>query len=329
MANQGPAPVEGIGATGHAPKAAATGGATEGQQAQAIHDAKKQTGTDNNANNGGDAAPVGDQAQLSPDAQHQLEAEAQKKKQEEEERQQAEIEAKQHEIEQTKQQIQQAEAQGDKAKVQQLTTQLHQQESDLAGLFDPPAAAAAPAATSGTSPLIPPPAGGFRGFGGGSGGGFNPMARFNGGAPIGFEPGGPRSTPVANPNVQIPDFGKNANKAQIGQMLDKASEKYGIPDNILKAVAWQESGWNSKALSFDGQHGKGVMQIDDRSHEFARTPDVFDPAKNIDYGAEYLKSLYDKTGSWQEALKRYNGGGDYPPKVLALADQQPWTKYTG
>ena len=107
-------------------------------------------------------------------------------------------------------------------------------------------------------------------------------------------------------------------------MLDAASQKYGIPPNVLKAVAWQESKWNAKALSFDGQHGKGVMQIDDRFHQFARTPDVFDPAKNIDYGAKYLSDLYQKTGSWSAALKRYNGGSDYPPKVLALAQQQPW-----
>jgi soluble lytic murein transglycosylase-like protein len=111
-------------------------------------------------------------------------------------------------------------------------------------------------------------------------------------------------------------------------MLDAASDKYGIPPNILKAVAWKESRWRPGALSFDGQHGKGVMQIDDRFHQFAKTQDVFDPAKNIDYGAKYLADLYEKTGSWSAALKRYNGGSDYPPKVLALAEQRPWKRYT-
>lgn len=132
---------------------------------------------------------------------------------------------------------------------------------------------------------------------------------------------------AANPNKEIPDFGKNPNKAEIGKMLDASSEKYGIPPNVLKAVAWQESTWNPDAKSFDGQHGKGVMQIDDRFHEFARTPDVWDPKKNIEYGSKYLKSLYDQTGDWNAALKRYNGGSDYPPKIMALAQQQPWTQY--
>ncbi|HXE73124.1 MAG TPA: transglycosylase SLT domain-containing protein, partial [Candidatus Nitrosotenuis sp.] len=156
------------------------------------------------------------------------------------------------------------------------------------------------------------------------GGGANP---FGAGAPGGQGLAGQQPAPPANPNVQIPNFGKNPDKAQINQMLEAAAQKYGIPPNILKAVAWQESGWNPRALSFDGQHGKGIMQIDDRFHEFARTPDVFDPAKNIDYGARFLANLYKQTGSWSGALKRYNGGSSYPPKILALAEQRPWERY--
>ncbi len=130
-----------------------------------------------------------------------------------------------------------------------------------------------------------------------------------------------------NPNVEIPDFGRNPSKAQIGQQLEAAAEKYGIPPNILKAVAWQESTWNPQAKSFDGQHGKGVMQIDDRWHEFAKTDAVFDPKQNIEYGTKYLASLYEKTGSWEAALKKYNGGSSYPPKIMAHAESQPWKQY--
>jgi len=135
--------------------------------------------------------------------------------------------------------------------------------------------------------------------------------------------------PQANGATQIPSFGANPSKAQIGQQLSAAAQKYGIPENILKAVAWQESTWNARALSFDGQHGKGVMQIDDRYHNFAKTQDVFDSAKNIDYGAKYLADLYKQTGSWTAALKRYNGGSSYPPKIMALSEKQPWKQYGG
>lgn len=116
-------------------------------------------------------------------------------------------------------------------------------------------------------------------------------------------------------------------RVEINARIEKVAERVGVPADLVKAVAWQESTWNPKALSFDGQHGKGVMQIDDRFHEFAKTPDVFDPKKNIEYGANYLSNLYKETGSWTAALKRYNGGSSYPPKILALADRQPWQQY--
>lgn len=143
----------------------------------------------------------------------------------------------------------------------------------------------------------------------------------------GVNPGGmPTNLDGSQPtNGTIPNFGPNPSKAQIGQMLDAAAAKYGIPPDILKAVAWQESRWNPRATSFDGGHGKGIMQIDDRFHQFAKTPQVFDPAANIDYGARFLKQKYDETGSWEAALKRYNGGSAYPPIVMAHAQRKPWT----
>lgn len=115
-------------------------------------------------------------------------------------------------------------------------------------------------------------------------------------------------------------------KAQIERLLVAAAQKYGIPPDILKAVAWQESRWNPRATSFDGGHGKGVMQIDDRFHEFAKTPQVFDAAANIDYGARFLKEKYDETGTWEKAMERYNGGSDYPPIVMAHVRNRPWSQ---
>lgn len=171
--------------------------------------------------------------------------------------------------------------------------------------------------------------GGFGGPGGGAQPFNNSLNNFLGNSPGGGAPGGGGvgGARPANPNAQIPSFGANPSKQQVGQMLDAAAEKYGIPPNILKGVAYQESGWRANASSFDGGHGKGIMQIDDRYHEFARTNAVWDPAQNINYGANYLKSLYEQTGSWEAALKRYNGGSSYPPKIMAHAQNQPWRQW--
>lgn len=167
-----------------------------------------------------------------------------------------------------------------------------------------------------------------------------------GGMPMGFPGGGyqnfsppggagcfnPGFGPMqANPGAQIPNFGPNPSKAQIDQMLNAACQKYGVPPEIAKAVAYKESGWNPRASSFDGGHGKGIMQIDDRSHAFARGPQVWDPAANIDYGVRLLAQNFKRTGNWREAVRRYNGSGPmaerYANSVMNMTQTRPWTRF--
>src|ERR1017187_8967015 len=91
-------------------------------------------------------------------------------------------------------------------------------------------------------------------------------------------------------------IGGHFSKSQLSAMFDKAAKKFHVPANLLKAVAYHESGWDPRAKSYDGHHGKGVMQIDDRSHKFAKTPAVWNPAENIDYGARLLSDLHQEAG---------------------------------
>lgn len=106
--------------------------------------------------------------------------------------------------------------------------------------------------------------------------------------------------------------------------LERSASTHGVPPTLLKAVAWKESTWNPKALSFDGQHGKGLMQIDDRYHDFASTPAAFDPVASADYGARYLSDLRRQHGSWDAALAAYNGSWSYVTRVRAIEAQRPW-----
>lgn len=170
---------------------------------------------------------------------------------------------------------------------------------------------------------------------------YTPIGSTAGGVPSSYgNSNGPSITASqGDKSVNLSNSYKSSDpqKQQINDLLEAAAKKYGIPVDILKAVAWQESSWNPKALSYDAQHGKGVMQIDDRFHQFAKTQDVFDPVKNIEYGANYLRSLYDnaKSGNpglkdeecWKMALKRYNGGSTYPGKILGIANKKPWESY--
>ncbi|HPZ10136.1 MAG TPA: transglycosylase SLT domain-containing protein [Candidatus Eremiobacteraeota bacterium] len=169
-------------------------------------------------------------------------------------------------------------------------------------------------------------------------GGMNMMSGgAYGGAYAGVGPGGAYGgayagsfgNVMANPNMQISRI-DNPNKQQVGMMLQQAAAKYGIPVNILKAVAWNESRWNAGAV---GDHGQshGVMQIYAKAHPqaYQGMENVGNStAKNIEYGAKLLRTLYNKYGSWDMAVKRYNGSGPmadaYAVRVMGMAQSQPW-----
>ena len=52
----------------------------------------------------------------------------------------------------------------------------------------------------------------------------------------------------------------------------------------------------------------GCMQINMRFHgkEFASLEDAFDPQKNVDYAARFLKKLYDRRQDWMKAATDYH-----------------------
>jgi hypothetical protein len=175
-------------------------------------------------------------------------------------------------------------------------------------------AAAAPGAAGGLRP-------GAGGSGGGGGGGSAPAA---GGSSL--------SAPPADPSTQIPSFGPNPSKQQINQMLEAAARKYGIPPDILKAVAYKESGWNPNAVG-DGGKSFGMMQIYTAAHpDYDVARGKADPSYNIEYAARMLAGLYKQTGNWHDAVRRYNGSG---PMAEAYANdvfnrilpQKPWLNW--
>ena len=59
----------------------------------------------------------------------------------------------------------------------------------------------------------------------------------------------------------------------------------------------------------------GCMQINYRYHGsgFASVEAMFDPAKNVDYAAKFLRDLKAREGSWTLAVARYNAGPNNNP----------------
>lgn len=59
----------------------------------------------------------------------------------------------------------------------------------------------------------------------------------------------------------------------------------------------------------------GCMQINYRYHgkQFVSIEEMFDPGKNVDYAARFLKSLHKREGSWTATVARYHAGpGNVP-----------------
>ncbi len=118
----------------------------------------------------------------------------------------------------------------------------------------------------------------------------------------------------------------------------RASRSSGVPVGILYAVGLTESGRGGRlqpfAMNVDGKsaffnrrheavsHFRsvkangarfvdiGCMQINYRFHSvhFANVEDMFDPRKNVEYAAKFLRDLRNREGSWVMAAARYHAG---------------------
>jgi len=87
----------------------------------------------------------------------------------------------------------------------------------------------------------------------------------------------------------------------------EASEKYGISESMLKALAFTESGFNATAVSSAG--AMGMMQLMPVTARALGIEDAFDPYENIMGGAQILaefKNMFN--GDESLMLAAYNAG---------------------
>jgi soluble lytic murein transglycosylase-like protein len=87
------------------------------------------------------------------------------------------------------------------------------------------------------------------------------------------------------------------------EQFKAAEARYNLPKNLLARIALQESSYDPFAQSPAG--AQGIMQIVPRWHPGV---DPFDPDIAIDYAGSYIRRLYDRFGTWSEALAAYNWG---------------------
>jgi len=120
--------------------------------------------------------------------------------------------------------------------------------------------------------------------------------------------------------------------------MARAARRHNVPLGVLYAVGLSETGrkgmLNPYALNVDGRTvlardvrdavarfsdekrkgaklvDLGCMQINHRYHgeKFASVEVMFDPSRNVDYAARFLKELHSREGNWTMAVARYNAG---------------------
>lgn len=104
------------------------------------------------------------------------------------------------------------------------------------------------------------------------------------------------------------DVSNMPENAQYLRWLTDAEVKYGIPEKMLVAIAWQESRFRPDIISGQTKSGAGaagIMQIVPKWHPGINP---LDPAAAIDYAGKYLRAMYQQFGSWERALWAYNWG---------------------
>lgn len=123
----------------------------------------------------------------------------------------------------------------------------------------------------------------------------------------------------------------------LDSIFERAASTYGVPLNLLKAVAKAESGFNPNAVSSCG--AQGVMQLMPKTAASLGVTNSFDPEQNITGGAKYLSQMLNAfDGDTALALAAYNAGsgnvkkyGGVPPfketqnyirKVLNYANEE-------
>lgn len=147
-------------------------------------------------------------------------------------------------------------------------------------------------------------------------------------------PGHAAPSPATAPTPATPEA-----RAEIGELIDRTARASGWSPAFVKAIAWQESGWDPSQVSHAG--AIGVMQVMPSTGEFistylvGRELDLRDPDDNVAAGVAYLQHLWELTDGDVEATLagyyqgrrsvalngRYSDTDRYIANVLALRER--------
>jgi Rod binding domain-containing protein len=113
---------------------------------------------------------------------------------------------------------------------------------------------------------------------------------------------------------------------QYEDIIQDASDQYGVSPNIIKSVILTESAANENAKS--SANAKGLMQLIDSTASDMGVNNVWDPRENIMGGTKYLsKMLRQYDGDLKLALAGYNAGPGNVQKYNGVPPFEETQKY--
>lgn len=134
-----------------------------------------------------------------------------------------------------------------------------------------------------------------------------------------------RLTPNFKPGDQgaaIPRF-KGSYKGEYLETAKAIARKHGIPEDLFLRLIQQESGWNPGAKSHAGALGLAQLMPQTAARLGV---DPLDPHQNMEGGARYLRTQYERFRSWKLALAAYNAG---PEAVVKYDGVPPYAETKG